>query len=85
MIRTVQHRKFISCRDIRCKKGKSKRIENIKKLDQVCCHLRLLLDHLKFGSDNSCVLEDSDEEDAGTFLLQVQYTKTTSLTWICFL
>jgi hypothetical protein len=61
-IKNVQHRKFISCRDVRCKKGKAKRIENIKKLDQVCCHLNQLLKHLKFGSEDAC-LEDSDSDD----------------------
>ena len=51
-IRSVHGRKFLTCRDIRCKNAKGKRMETIKRLDRVCCHFQVLLNHLNFNINN---------------------------------
>ncbi len=62
IVRVTNKRKFLSCRDVRCKRGKCKRMENISKLSQVCCHLQVLLKHLRFDLATD-VVEHSDESE----------------------
>lgn len=69
IVRIANKRKFLTCRDVRCKRGKSKRMENITKLSQVCCHLQLLLKYLRFDcTDNDVHISDeSSDSDSGDF------------------
>ena len=65
VIRSTQEQKFLTCRDVRCKRGKTKRMENITKMSQVCCHLQELLKHLKVVSlENSEVMDDFSDTDS---------------------
>ncbi len=63
VVRSSKKRKFLSCRDVRCKRGKTKRMDNISKLSQVCCHLQVLLKHLHFDLEDDDVLV-SDQSDS---------------------
>jgi hypothetical protein len=59
IVRAAKKRRFITCRDVRCKKGKNKRMENIIKAAQVCCHLQVLLKHLQFDlANDDCEISD---------------------------
>lgn len=68
IVRTANKRKFLTCRDVRCKRGKTKRMENISKLSQVCCHLQVLLTHLRFNmTDDDIELSDESEPEGNSF------------------
>ncbi len=69
VIRRNHNQKFVTCRDVRCKRGKTKRMENITKISQVCCHLQELLTHLKVASlENSDIIDDlSDNDSVGEY------------------
>ena len=70
VVRTQKKRKTITCRDVRCKKGKSKRLDNITSAFQVCCHLQQLLTCLGFNEKDDIDFSTSSDDDAGS-LIQV--------------
>ncbi len=68
VVRTQKKRKTITCRDVRCKKGKSKRLDNITSAFQVCCHLQQLLTCLGFKEKDDIDFSSSSDDDAGSLI-----------------
>ncbi len=67
IIRSVNMRKYLMCRDVRCKKGKCKRLESISLVSQVCCHLQELLKFLRFDTENPALDLSEDTDDGECF------------------
>lgn len=70
IVRHLAGHKYVHCRDIRCCKGKRKRVLNITSPSDVCCHLQSLLSFLNFDCGTKLTTGDDEEPniDGGTFV-----------------
>ena len=59
-VRTCGDKKYVHCKDVRCRKESFKAVHNVVDLTSVCCHLRTLISMLPSG-----IIEDENEASDG--------------------